>query len=89
MFFRGFEQVIPDVPDETAKDLVEIMGSMSTKEKYAAPVITQLYAVSGQTKDVLSQVGISSSAVMNMKEMRENIAKYVEINELRSVFFKP
>ena len=56
---------------------------MSTKDAYAAPVITQLYANSGQTKDILSQVGVPNSAVLSMKELREHVTKYVDQNQLR------
>merc|ERR1711914_38038 len=56
---------------------------MSTKDAYAAPVITQLYANSGQTKDIFGQVGVANSAVMSMKELREHVTKYVDQNQLR------
>lgn len=56
---------------------------MSTKDTYAAPVITQLYANSGQTKDIFGQVGVANSAVMSMKELREHVTKYVDQNQLR------
>jgi len=83
-FFRGFasEVIEEEVLSEPTK-LVEVMGAMSTKDAYAAPVITQLYANSGQTKDILSQVGVPNSAVLSMKELREHVTKYVDQNQLR------
>ena len=88
-FFRGFasEVIEEEVLSEPTK-LVEVMGAMSTKDAYAAPVITQLYANSGQTKDILSQVGVPNSAVMSMKELREHVTKYVDQNQLRYGFPK-
>lgn len=81
--FRGFaSEVVEEVLSEPTK-LVEVMGAMSTKDAYAAPVITQLYANSGQTKNIFNEVGVSNSAVMSMKELREHVTKYVDQNQLR------
>lgn len=83
-FFRGFSnEIIPEEELAEPTKLVEVMGAMSTKDGYAAPIISQLYANSGQTKDILGQVGVPNSAIMTMKELRENITKYVDINQLR------
>ena len=65
------------------KGLVQVMGAMSTKDNYAAPVLTQLYANSGNTRDLLSSVGVPNNAVMTMKELRDHVTRYVDANELR------
>ena len=58
-FFRGFSKEDDDEGNEVqATGLVQVMGSCSTKDNYAAPVLTQLYANSGNTRDIFRDFGL-------------------------------
>merc|ERR1712106_323567 len=84
VFFRGFNREEGDDEDDQPQaGLVHVMGACSTKDNYDAPVLTQLYANSGTTRDLFGSIGVANSAVMSMNEMRDYVTKYVEVNELK------
>lgn len=87
IYFRGFQAEMEDkeATEETPEErpMVEVLGATSNKDSYSAPVITQLYAVSGQVSDMFVQAGCGRSAVLSMAEVRDFITKYVDTNQLR------
>jgi len=84
-YFRGWQESAESnsSPEETAKPMVQILGSSSTKDDYSAPAVTQLYVVSGQVENLFTSVGCRRGAILTVQDIRKFVTMYIEANDLR------
>jgi len=83
-YFRGWQSSVESsTSEDTAKPMVQILGSSSTKEDYSAPAVTQLYVVSGQVENLFTSVGCRRGAILTVQDIRKFVTMYIEANDLR------
>ena len=83
-YFRGFRNDLPEEDEVIAeKPMVQVLGASSNKNSYSAPTISTLYCPSGHVSALFQQAGCPRSAVLDMKDLRHYVTKYVNENELR------